>query len=320
MTVTPTPHTPGRAQDGTESPLLIGTAPDSWGVWFPDDPQQTPWERFLDEVAEAGYHYIELGPYGYLPTDAPRLQDALEARDLEVSAGTVFTAFHRESDEEREATWAQVHQVAELTRAVGGEHIVVIPAMWRDDVTGEAVENEHLTPSQWERLFSGHDELGKVLWEKYGLKQEFHSHADSHVCSQEQITRFLEGTDSELVSLCLDTGHAEYGGASSAEIIRNAPERVGYLHLKQIDPQIMETVRRENLTWAAANKAGVMVEPPGGAPDLAEVIWELERLDRSFYCIVEQDMYPVRSFDVPLPIAARTRKYLCGCGSRTRIR
>lgn len=50
-------------------PAMIGSAPDSWGVWFPDDSRQTPWQRFLDEVAAAGYTRIELGPYGYLPTD-----------------------------------------------------------------------------------------------------------------------------------------------------------------------------------------------------------------------------------------------------------
>ena len=36
-------------------PAMIGSAPDSWGVWFPDDPAQTSWQRFLDEVAAAGY-------------------------------------------------------------------------------------------------------------------------------------------------------------------------------------------------------------------------------------------------------------------------
>src|SRR6202035_2687135 len=40
--------------------LRIGTAPDSWGVWFPDHPRQVPWQRFLDEVQAAGYHWIEL--------------------------------------------------------------------------------------------------------------------------------------------------------------------------------------------------------------------------------------------------------------------
>ena len=53
--------------------IRVGSAPDSWGVWFPDDPQQVPWQRFLDEVAEAGYSWIELGPYGYLPTDPAKL-------------------------------------------------------------------------------------------------------------------------------------------------------------------------------------------------------------------------------------------------------
>ena len=51
------------------STIRVGSAPDSWGVWFPDDSQQTHYARFLDEVAESGYQWIELGPYGYLPTD-----------------------------------------------------------------------------------------------------------------------------------------------------------------------------------------------------------------------------------------------------------
>ncbi|NUP73146.1 MAG: TIM barrel protein [Sinomonas sp.] len=304
-----------------ENKLIIGTAPDSWGVWFADDPKQTPWERFLDEVAEAGYKWIELGPYGYLPSDPSHLADELEARNLQVSAGTVFTAFHRggqPGDPAFEEAWEPARRVAELTAATGGEHIVVIPAMWRDDVTGEAVEKEVLTADQWDSLFKGHDELGRRLQEQFGLKQQFHSHADSHVQGQADIERLLENTDPELLTLCLDTGHAEYGGANSVGLIRKYPERIGYLHLKQIDPDVLAKVRAENLTWAAANTAGVMAEPPSGLPDLREVIEAVEGLNRPIFGIVEQDMYPV-AFDVPLPIAKRTRKYLLSCGSRTRV-
>jgi hypothetical protein len=50
--------------------LQLGTAPDSWGVWFPDDPQQVPWHRFLDEAAAAGYTAVELGPFR-LPAARP---------------------------------------------------------------------------------------------------------------------------------------------------------------------------------------------------------------------------------------------------------
>ena len=34
--------------------VKLGVAPDSWGVWFADDPRQTPWTRYLDEVAQTG--------------------------------------------------------------------------------------------------------------------------------------------------------------------------------------------------------------------------------------------------------------------------
>ena len=89
--------------------IRVGSAPDSWGVWFPDDPLQVPWERFLDEVAEAGYPWIELGPYGYLPTDPVRLGEEIAKRDLRVSAGTVFTGLHR-GPAVWDATWEHVGQ------------------------------------------------------------------------------------------------------------------------------------------------------------------------------------------------------------------
>ena len=77
------------------STILVGSAPDSWGVWFPDDPNQTPYTRFLDEVAASGYEWIELGPFGYLPTDPKQLSDELAARNLKLSAGTVFEHLHQ---------------------------------------------------------------------------------------------------------------------------------------------------------------------------------------------------------------------------------
>ena len=40
--------------------LALGSCPDSWGVWFADDPRQPPWQRFLDELAGVGYEWLEL--------------------------------------------------------------------------------------------------------------------------------------------------------------------------------------------------------------------------------------------------------------------
>ena len=61
-----------------------------------------------------------------------------------------------------------------------------------------------------------------------------------------------------------------------------------------------------------------VVHPPNGLPDLRAVIEAVEALNRPIFGIVEQDMYPV-AFDVPMPIAKRTRNYLLSCGSRTAV-
>jgi sugar phosphate isomerase/epimerase len=75
--------------------LCLGSAPDSWGFWLPEDEQQVPYTRFLDELVQAGYEWLELGPYGYLPTEPQRLKAELDARGLKVSGGTAFGALHR---------------------------------------------------------------------------------------------------------------------------------------------------------------------------------------------------------------------------------
>ncbi|MFR9755666.1 sugar phosphate isomerase/epimerase family protein [Streptomyces sp. TR06-5] len=293
--------------------LRVGSAPDSWGVWFPDDPQQVPWRRFLDEVAEAGYSWIELGPYGYLPTDPARLREEVGHRGLRVSAGTVFTALHR-GPGVWEETWAHVKQVARLTRATGAEHLVAIPSFWRDDRTAEPLEAPDLTAEQWRHLAHGTERLARALLEEYGLRTVVHPHADTHIATEEDVKRFLDATDPDLVGLCLDTGHYAYCGGDSVELIETYGERIGYLHLKQVDPGVLAEVRAHDTPFGPAVARGVMCEPPLGVPALEPVLEAAQKLGADLFAIVEQDMYPCPP-DRPLPVALRTRRFLRGCGA-----
>ncbi|MFF4008240.1 sugar phosphate isomerase/epimerase family protein [Streptomyces sp. NPDC001717] len=294
--------------------IRVGSAPDSWGVWFPDDPRQTPWERFLDEVADAGYEWIELGPYGYLPTDPARLAEETAKRGLRVSAGTVFTGLHH-GPAVWEATWEHVSRIAELTRAMGAAHLVVIPSFWRDDKTGEMLEDRTLSASQWRELASQTERLGREVRDRYGLRIVVHPHADTHIDTPANVARFLDATDPELVSLCLDTGHYAYCGGDSVQAIETFAERIGYLHLKQVDPRVLAEVVAQELPFGPAVGRGVMCEPPSGVPALEPVLAAAERLGVDLFAIVEQDMYPCPP-DRPLPIARRTRDYLRSCGAR----
>jgi inosose dehydratase len=293
--------------------LRIGSAPDSWGVWFPDDPLQVPWERFLDEVADAGYAWIELGPYGYLPTDPDRLRGEVDRRGLSVSAGTVFTALHR-GPAVWEETWEHVERVARLTRAMGADHLVVIPSFWRDDRTAELIEPAELTATQWRDLATGTERLARELRERYGLGIVVHPHADTHIDTEEHVARFLDATDPELVSLCLDTGHYAYCGGDSVKLIETYGERIGYLHLKQVDPDVLAGVVANGTPFGPAVRQGVMCEPPRGVPALEPVLTAAQGLGVDLFAIVEQDMYPCPP-DRPLPIARRTRRFLRSCGA-----
>ena len=294
----------------TTNNVDLGTAPDSWGIWFADDPNQVPADRFLDEVAEAGYEWIEIGAFGYLSTDPAKLRDDLSCRGLRVSGGTTFARLQHPGAIDQ--VWEHVAPIASLTAAMGAEHMVVIPDLWRDDLTGNEKESRSLTAEQWRALTEGHNELGRRMLEEYGVHSQFHSHADSHVGYQRDVERFLEATDTKYVNLCLDTGHIAYYGGDSLELMSKYPERIGYLHLKQVNPELAARALDEDISFSQAVRMDIMVEPPSGIPDLAEVLAAAESLPHRVFAIVEQDMYPCAP-DRPLPIARRTYSYLTSC-------
>jgi inosose dehydratase len=291
--------------------LRLGTAPDSWGVWFPEDANQVPWNVFLDEAATAGYEWVELGPYGYLPTDPARLQDELGSRGLRLSGGAVFSGLHRGTDALAQA-FEDCRVEARLLTALGARYLVSLPEGYTD-LDGVVVGPAELTDDEWDALTSGMSTLARMLHQEFDVDLVFHPHADSHVDTQPHVVRFLEGTDPEVVNLCLDTGHISYCGGDNLEIIRAYPERIGYVHLKQVDPTVMKQVEQERLGFAPACRLGVMTEPPDGIPAMEPLLAELAALDVPLFAIVEQDMYPCPP-DRPAPIATRTRRYFNACG------
>jgi inosose dehydratase len=294
------------------SRLTLGTAPDSWGVWFAQDPHQVGWKQYLDEVAAAGYLYTEFGPPGFLPQDPALLREELAARNLTICGATAFAGLHK-GKEALDQAREDFGRAARLLREVGAEYMIQLPDQYTDQHGGALTESAEIEPEQWNSLVSGTNELAKYLLEEYGVKLVFHPHADTHVDTQERIERFLSDTDPDLVNLCLDTGHVAYCAGNNVEIIRRFPERITYVHLKQVDPEVRERVRREKLSLAEAVPLGVMCEPPFGEPDMPELLSALAELDRDIYCVIEQDLYPVEP-DIPLPLQARTAGYYRACG------
>ncbi|HBY94851.1 MAG TPA: hypothetical protein DEP84_12990 [Chloroflexi bacterium] len=288
--------------------VRIGSAPDSWGVWFPDDPRQTPWQRFLDEIAAAGYEWTELGPYGYLPTDLPTLRAELEKRGLKVS-GT-FAMAHLEDPEYWPEVERQVLGAGELLAALGARFLVLIDDTYTNLWTGALTRPARLDESSWKRLIDTTHKVADIAQDKFGLRVVFHPHTDTHVEYENQIEAFLEQTDPDRVSLCLDTGHHAYRGGDPVSFMRRHHARIPYLHLKSVDPDVQRKVTTEGIPFATAVGMNMFSEPSIGVVDFLAFRDVLREVDFDGWAIVEQDMYPVSSFDQPFPIARRTREYL----------
>ena len=237
---------------------------------------------------------IELGPFGYLPTNPEQLTDELGKRGLSLTAGTVGAATHRGQDA-FEASRRDAFEVCELLAAMDVEHLVVLPEMFTDLQTGELNQPAELTAEQWRDLVDGQNRLGRMVKEQFDIQLGFHPHVDTHVETQHFIDTFLQDTDPSAVALCLDTGHVEYCAGDNREVVRRHPDRISYIHLKQVNPAVAAKARADRVGFYEAVQRGAMVEPPLGAPDMKPLLDDLAALNRDLRLIIEQDMYPANA-------------------------
>lgn len=289
--------------------IKTGIAPDSWGVWFPQHEKQTPWYRCMDEMKLAGYAGVELGPWGYFPNSNPALKNALEARGLALVAGTVGGNFL--DDASIDEMCKTIDEIAPVLKDFPeAKYIVLLPPMYTDLETGELCMDKDLSEAQWitycKNVQRACDHVAK-----YGLIGTFHPHVDSHVQTEEQIESLLNNTD---VQLCLDTGHHVYGGGEPISFYKKHADRIPYIHVKDCNLAVKKQMDEEKWSFAKAVVEGIMTEPGNGTIDLAELHKALEEKGYDGWVIVEQDLFPVKSFDDPLPIAKRGRENLAKAG------
>jgi len=204
-----------------------------------------PYGRVMDEIAASGYEGTELGPWGYYPTDPARLRDELTKRSLRLASA--FCPVDLTAPERYAAAEAQTRATARLLRALGSTE-VILADQWRPlraTVAGRAGLSDEMSTAEWDSVASGLNRLGARLADD-GMKAVFHHHVATYVETEAEINRLLELTDANLVGLCLDTGHAAFGGADPVHLLRRWRNRVRYLHLKDVSPPWSPTFRLRN--------------------------------------------------------------------------
>lgn len=290
--------------------IKTGIAPDSWGVWMPDHPSQPQWWRCLDEMKVAGFTGCELGPWGYMPKDQPAVyKNAIDARGLTLvgaSSGGNFL-----DDEATDAIIKELDDIAALLKNFpSAKYIVLLPPMYTDLETGEIVMNPDLSDEEWKKFCANVQKCADHA-ASLGYEGVFHPHADSHVMTEEEIERFLNDTT---VNLCFDTGHHVYGGGEPISFYKKHADRIPYIHLKDCDLDVKAKMDAEKWSFAKAVIEDIMVEPGKGTVDFAKFHEALVEKNYDGWCVVEQDLFPVKSFELPLQKAKIGRENLRKAG------
>lgn len=290
--------------------MRVAAAPISWGVceipgWGP----QLPWERVLNEMAQAGYEGTELGPWGFLPTAPEALRTALAPRGLVLVAAFVPLPL-REASRFAEAE-AEARRVAELVAGCGGSLVVFADAgddlrarvAGRPELTAACGIPDHEWPGYGERVVR----LAELVRERYGLRVAFHPHGGTYVENEGEVEALLAHTNPQSVGLCLDTGHLLFGGADPVELCRRHARRVSHVHLKDVDVPRLRQMLSSGATYADAAKSGTFVELGRGSLDLCAVAVALRQAGYAGWLVVEQDRV-VREVDDTLTSALRNRQ------------
>jgi inosose dehydratase len=299
--------------------LLVGNAPCSWGTLEFESVkgEQIPFGQMLDELSETGYTGTELGDWGYMPTDPPALRAELARRGLVMLGAFVPVAMKYSTA--HTAGVASAVKTARLLAAVAASpapFLVLADDNGSDPVrtrlAGRVTTEASLNLAEWKTFASGADLVARAVFEETGLRTVFHHHCAGYVEAPHEIAALLELTDPQRLGLVFDAGHYYYGtGGEDCDIVAaldGFKERVWYIHLKDVQPEIARRARAEQWDYFTALRHGVFCELGKGSVDFPSLLRWLRAHDYKGYTLVEQDILP--GMGSPKESARRNRDYI----------
>jgi inosose dehydratase len=282
----------------------VAGAPVSWGVIeIPDWGYQMPADRVLEEVSSLGLTAVEAGPEELLPADPAEVSDLLARYGLKLVGGFVPAVLHKPGV--REGELSRVERRARFFSAAGAD-VVVLAAMPASEDFGPFVE---IDAGAWNTLFESLKMVEEIC-ARYGVAVALHSHYGTVVESDEQLKRFLEGSE---MGLCLDTGHLVIGGSNPVEIADIAGDRVNHAHLKDVDTEVAGRLAARKLSFKDAAQQDAFRPLGEGDVDVGGVVDKLEGFGYAGWYVLEQDSVvgaEPREGEGPMRDVGRSLKYL----------
>lgn len=287
--------------------VKLGIAPIAWtNDDMPDLGKENTFEQCVSEMALAGFTGSEVG--NKYPKDPEVLKKALELRGVEICnqwfSSFLITKPFEEVEKEFRAQLAFLKAMG--AKVIGAsEQSYSVQGQMDTPVFGHKYE---MNDEEWDTFCTGMNKLGKIAKEEYGIALTFHHHMGTVVQSLAEVDRMMENTDPEYVSLLFDTGHFTYCGEDPLEVVKKYVHRIKHVHLKDIRPEVVEQVKKENMSFLAGVRAGAFTIPGDGSINYDPIFKVLEDAGYEGYMVVEAEQDPAKAN--PLEYAIRARKFI----------
>ncbi len=259
--------------------LRIAGAPISWGVCeVPNWGHQLPADRVMREMRELGLSATEFGPDGFLPEAPVEKADFLRDYDLRAVGGFLPVLLHAADHD----PMPEVDAFIDGCLAAGAGVVVLAASTGVDGYDGRPV----LDDAQWATLLGNLDRISAHAVER-GVVATVHPHIGTMVENADDVQRVLDGST---ISLCVDTGHLAAAGADPVAITLANLDRVGHVHLKDVDGAKAAEVVAGDVTFSDAVRDGMWTVLGEGSVDVAAMIEALEGHGYSGWYVLEQDL------------------------------
>ncbi len=279
----------------------LGCAPIAWNNEDLHDLRPAvPYTTVLDEVASAGYEGTELGS-GF-PREARTLRAALDARGLSLPSG--WCGLQLVGAETRQRDLEHARRTCGFLAEVGARFVNLAhqgtPA--RKAVAGRTGHPAapRLASHEREALAERVAETAEIARAE-GLQALFHQHVGTWVETSAELDALLRVTDPALLKLCWDVGHAIYAGIDPVAWVHAHPDRIAYLHLKDVDATVLDGLCREGASFEEGIRRRVFTELGHGVLDLPGLLAALRTTGYGGWLMVEQDstwLEPIESAGV----------------------
>lgn len=287
--------------------VKLGIAPIAWtNDDLPELGSENTFEQCVSEMALAGFTGSEVG--NKYPKDTDLLKEKLDIRGIQICNAWFSTFFAIGKEEE---TIAEFIKHRDFLSTMGAKVIGCSEQSHSIQGMDKSIFNEKpiFIDEEWNRVAIGYNKLA-LLAEEKGMKVSLHHHMGTGVQTPAEVDKFMEITN-ENVYLLFDSGHMYYseGTQSSVENILNKyVDRIAHVHLKDVREDILEEVKKDNLSFLTGVKKGAFTIPGDGAINFEPIFKTLKDANYIGWMVVEAEQDPALAN--PFEYAVRARKFI----------